>query len=146
MPVTAVKKPRRIEEITVFLVWMDGKLALRRRARTGLLAGMWEPPNLPGTLTEEQARRTIDRWGLALAEPCPPFTEKHIFTHVQWNMTCYVAYCAGTADTARHWPATARQKGFSGPHRMRCGTNTRCPPHLKSCLCMDNPPRPGRAA
>lgn len=121
LPVTAVKKPRRIEEITVFLVWMDGKLALRRRARTGLLAGMWEPPNLPGTLTEEQARRTIDRWGLALAELCPPFTEKHIFTHVQWNMTCYVAYCAGTADSGAALACDSAAKGvfWAAPDALR---------------------------
>ena len=96
LPVMPEKKPRRTEALTVFLLWADGKLALRRRADAGLLAGMWEPPNLPGTLTEEQARRTIAGWGLALSELQPPFSAKHIFTHVQWDMTCYTAFCAGT--------------------------------------------------
>ncbi|WP_418706515.1 A/G-specific adenine glycosylase, partial [Anaerotruncus massiliensis (ex Liu et al. 2021)] len=47
-PVKAAKKARRVEERTVLLLVRDELLALRRRPAKGLLAGLWELPNLPG--------------------------------------------------------------------------------------------------
>ena len=92
---------------------------MRRRADAGLLAGMWEPPNLPGTLTEEQARRTIARWGLALSELQPPFSAKHIFTHVQWDMTCYTAFCAGTDGGGAACKGAAEGFFWAAPDALR---------------------------
>ncbi|CAN4042094.1 S-layer-like proteiny domain, partial [Dysosmobacter welbionis] len=40
LPVKGAKKPRRVEEKTVFLLVRDGKIALRKRPGTGLLAGL----------------------------------------------------------------------------------------------------------
>ena len=76
LPVKAAKKERRVEERTVFLIFYGDKVALRRRAKKGLLAGLWEYPN-----------------ELAPA-PCPVEAEyledgpavKHIFTHIEWRM------------------------------------------------------------
>ena len=44
LPVKAAKKARRVEERTVFLIFRDGAVALRRRKSRGLLAGLWEYP------------------------------------------------------------------------------------------------------
>lgn len=76
LPVKAAKKARRIEQREVFLIVCHHKVALRRRAKRGLLAGLWEFPN-----------------ELSPAESPVPGTElsrvraKHIFTHVEWHMT-----------------------------------------------------------
>ena len=45
LPVKAAKKARRVEERTVFLIFYQKKVALRRRPAKGLLAGLWEYPN-----------------------------------------------------------------------------------------------------
>ena len=39
-------------------------VALRQRPDTGLLAGLWEYPHVPGRLTEEQAAQQLRTWGL----------------------------------------------------------------------------------
>lgn len=75
LPVKAAKKSRRIEQRTVYLLFYNGKVALRKRAKKGLLAGLWEYPNeLAG---EKDAREHGE-------EVCKG---KHIFTHIEWHMT-----------------------------------------------------------
>ncbi len=78
VPVKAPKKERRVEERTVWLIFREGKVALRKRPDKGLLAGLWEYPN--------------EREG----SPCPvtgkeefAASGKHIFTHIEWHMTAY---------------------------------------------------------
>jgi len=46
LPIKKAKKERKIEEKTVFLLLRDGKVALRKREEIGLLAGLWEFPNV----------------------------------------------------------------------------------------------------
>lgn len=90
LPVKAAKPGRRVEDRTVFLVLSGGTAALRRRPETGLLAGMWEFPNTEGTLTREQAEKTLAEWGIAAVTVEPLPAAKHIFTHVEWHMTGYL--------------------------------------------------------
>ena len=78
LPVKAPKKERRNEERIVYIIFWEGKVALRRRPARGLLAGLWEYPN------------ELSPW------PCPvegkmefAGTGKHIFTHKEWHMTVY---------------------------------------------------------
>ena len=88
LPVKAAKKPRRIEERTVWLIFHDGKVALRRRPDRGLLAGLWEFPNeLSGT-------SQVEAWGVEPLSGEFGCTAKHIFTHVEWHMTARVVEAA----------------------------------------------------
>ena len=52
------RKSPQAEDMTVLVVLRDGKAALRRRPDTGLLAGLWEFPNVPGKLEPGQALET----------------------------------------------------------------------------------------
>lgn len=52
LPVKAPKKARTIEQRTV-LVIQDGAAAIRKRPDAGLLAGLYELPNVEGHLTEK---------------------------------------------------------------------------------------------
>ena len=103
-PLRATKRPRRIEERTVFLVWSDGRIALRKRPDSGLLAGLWEFPSEPGTWEREEASA---RWG---APAVPVGRAKHVFTHVEWKMTGYEIHLpAVPADQERLLFVTPRE-------------------------------------
>jgi A/G-specific adenine glycosylase len=90
LPVISPKSARKIEKRTVFLILCDGKAALRKRPETGLLAGMWEFPSEPGTLSRAQAQRTLQEWGFPKTEMKKVPGAKHVFTHVEWHMTGYL--------------------------------------------------------
>ena len=80
LPVKAKAKPRRIEERTVFFFLCDGKVALRRRPKKGLLSGLWEFPN-------ELVGVPFDSLGIPGAVTGDLGCGKHIFSHVEWRMT-----------------------------------------------------------
>ena len=84
LPVKAPKKPRKVEERTVFLLFYEDKVALRRRAKKGLLAGLWEFPNEPGADLPCE-------WGVEPKELKLSAVGKHIFTHIEWHMTALSA-------------------------------------------------------
>ena len=49
------KKEKRQEDKTVFIFRCDGRYALEKRPETGLLAGLWQFPNVSKKLTTEEA-------------------------------------------------------------------------------------------
>jgi len=94
LPVKAAKKPRKMEERTVFLVTCRGRLALDRRPEKGLLAGLWELPAVPGRLGEREALKALAERGVKVRKLEKLPAAKHVFTHVEWRMTGW----AGEAD------------------------------------------------
>ena len=86
LPVKSPKKGRRQENLTVFILSCDGHFALEKRPEKGLLAGLWQFPNLPGELDTEQALNALRAWGLHPRELFRESRKTHIFTHIQWNM------------------------------------------------------------
>jgi A/G-specific adenine glycosylase len=91
LPVRGAKKARREEEKRVYLFFRQGKVALRRRPAKGLLAGLWEYPNVPA-----EEGDPLPAWDLT-GEPAFVGTGTHIFTHVTWRMTAYA--CVLTEET-----------------------------------------------
>lgn len=101
LPVRAEKKKRRAEERTVFLLLRGGKLAVRRRPDTGLLAKLMEFPNVAGSLDESGACVTLAQWGLDAKTLKPCGTAMHIFTHIEWQMKGYIAEVSGEGSGFR---------------------------------------------
>lgn len=93
IPVRSPKKARRVESRTVFLIFRDGRVALRRRSGKGLLAGLWEYPNEPDAKPEELLRQ----WCVTPEATEFGGTGKHIFTHIEWHMDCIVVRAASEA-------------------------------------------------
>ena len=93
-PVRKEKRARRTERLTVFVLSCEGALALRKRKNSGLLAGLWEFPNVSGCLEPQQALDQAATWGLRPRAPERQIERTHIFTHVQWEMRCYYIVCA----------------------------------------------------
>ena len=85
-PVKLPKKEKRVEEKTVFILSCDGRYALRKRSDNGLLAGLWEFPNVAGKLETEQALEVLQGKGIRVREIRKQIERKHIFTHIIWEM------------------------------------------------------------
>ena len=86
LPVKSPKRERRQEDRTVFILQCDGKYALEKRPGKGLLAGLWQFPNVTGHPDTAQALAEVERMGLRPREILREVSRKHIFTHIQWNM------------------------------------------------------------
>ena len=81
LPVKAPKRPRRVEERTVWLIFRHGRVALRRRPARGLLAGLWELPHELGDGPLPAA------WGISALSDEYAGLARHVFTHIEWRMT-----------------------------------------------------------
>lgn len=86
LPVKSAKKAKKEEEKTVFILSCNGSYALQKRPNKGLLAGLWEFPNVPGTLDMTQGMDYIRLWNLQARAPLRQVTRQHIFTHIKWQM------------------------------------------------------------
>ncbi len=93
-PVRAAKKPRRVEYRTVFFLECGDKIAVCKRPKTGLLAGLWQLPDVPGELTVGQMLRQAEDWGVHPRNIRKTVQRVHIFTHVEWKLTCCWLDCA----------------------------------------------------
>lgn len=91
-PKKTPKKARKIEERTVLVLQKGGRTAIRKRAPEGLLAGLYELPNLPGRLTEQEVAAYVREKGLSPAGIQKIEEAKHIFSHVEWHMAGYLVY------------------------------------------------------
>lgn len=89
LPVKSAKKPRRIEPHTVFLLQNGDRFLIQKRPGKGLLAGLWELPSAPGHLTETEALQFVRAAGYEPLHMEALPAAKHIFTHVEWQMTAY---------------------------------------------------------
>ena len=93
-PVKSPPRGRRIEQRTVLLLRCGGRYAIRKRSGKGLLAGLWEFPNEKGAYSAGEIVECLSRQGARLLS-CEPCGEaRHVFTHVEWHMTGFLADCA----------------------------------------------------
>ena len=89
LPVKSKAKARKIEKKTVF-IFKDGEnVAIRKRPAKGLLAKLYELPNVEGHLTEKEALEYSQKIGLAPLHIKELGEAKHIFSHVEWHMIGY---------------------------------------------------------
>lgn len=86
IPVKTKGKPRRIEKLTVFILHYGGRTAIRRRKDSGLLASLYELPNVEGHLKEGDIKRMYQ---LTTDGVKRLSQARHIFSHVEWHMTGY---------------------------------------------------------
>ena len=89
IPVRSAKKARRIEERTVLIVCDENRIALGKRPPKGLLAGLYEFPNVTGHLSESNALQYLRSIGFDPVRIERIEDSKHIFTHVEWHMIAY---------------------------------------------------------
>lgn len=94
IPVKPVKRPRKVENRTVYLIFYNNLVALRRRPQKGLLARLWEFPNELSTDVPD----FVDKFSVKGSGP----VGKHIFTHREWHMDSLILE-AGENDLPNGW-------------------------------------------
>ena len=88
IPVRNQKIKRRKEEKTVFLLEFEGKIAIQKREKTGLLANMYEFPNVDKRLKKDEIETVLQSWGL-IGNQIEKIGTHHLFSHIEWDMVGY---------------------------------------------------------
>ena len=88
-PVKKKAKARRIEDKTILVFRDDEEIAIGKRDKKGLLAGLYELPNVPGHLSRKEVENYCKEIGLLPIRIKKLPAAKHIFSHVEWHMIGY---------------------------------------------------------
>lgn len=129
LPYRAPKKARRREERTVLLLLYEDALAnggdkrrengylvgIRRRAEKGLLSGLYEFPSEAGHLSLEEAAALCEAGRLPVLSIRETKKARHIFTHVEWDMTGYLILLDGDV---------MRRRQADGSYAFSAGTDS----------------------
>lgn len=102
LPVKTPPKARRMEKRTVLLMKCGEKYALAQRPKKGLLAGLWEFPNILGARDATAALDEARALGARPLSATPIGEAIHIFSHVEWHMTGFLVACESLPDTLIH--------------------------------------------
>lgn len=119
LPVKSPKREKRIEDKTVFILSCQGSFALEKRPDSGLLAGLWQFPNVPGSLCAEEALAYLSNHGMHPREILIQLDRKHIFTHIQWNMRGYYVELSQINKAYTWFTATELEKEAALPTAFR---------------------------
>ncbi|MCI8566015.1 MAG: A/G-specific adenine glycosylase [Lachnospiraceae bacterium] len=103
LPVKAPKKARRKEQRTILILLYEEEgrclVGIRKRPNKGLLAGLYELPSLEGHLPPEELQRRLPALGLKAAGAVAVEEARHIFSHVEWDMTGYIIELTSRPET-----------------------------------------------
>lgn len=103
LPVKSKAKARRVEEKTVLIIKAGEQLALHRRANKGLLAGLYELPNVEGHLTSQEAVAFVKKKGYEPIRIQELEEAKHIFSHIEWHMKGYIVFLSEWSVAEDDW-------------------------------------------
>lgn len=99
LPIRFKNNTKKEENKTVFLIESKDGILLHRRPASGLLAGLWELPNVENHLSEAQAKEVLSEMGIRVQSIFALPAAKHIFTHKIWNMTAFKVFTKDSAPT-----------------------------------------------
>ena len=80
------------EEKTILLLECNNEYAIRKRGSTGLLAGLWELPQIEGKLKIEELDDLLAKMGAKNYIVEDLGEAKHIFSHIEWHMVGYLVH------------------------------------------------------
>ena len=114
LPVRKKPRARRVEQKTVFLLLSEkgDAVLLHKRPQSGLLAGLYEFPNADGALTAEETLELLNEQGFTVYEMEKTAPAKHLFTHIEWQMSGFLArVCARDVSADCVWAETEELMG-----------------------------------
>lgn len=135
LPVKSKAKARRIEDRTVLVIKAEDKVLLHKRANKGLLAGLYEFPNVERHLKEEEVITYLKKMGLSPIRLKKLEDSRHIFSHIEWHMTGYAVQIDETEqeyqnmlfvdvkETEEQYPIPAAFSRYTGYMNIRLGND-----------------------
>lgn len=88
-PIPKKKTEKKISHLTVFVIVSDDKVMIEKRNGTGLLASLYQFPNVEKDLNKTQVFEYLSVKGFDIDEISPLKSSKHQFTHLTWLMKGY---------------------------------------------------------
>lgn len=102
-PLPKPKKEIPVEAHTILRIFVGDRILIRKRPATGLLAGLYELIDLPGTLSHQEVQKWIQEKTGARADDIRVLgTSHHVFSHLRWNMLGFEVRLPATADLESH--------------------------------------------
>lgn len=92
LPIKDLKKKKKEEQYTVFLLIHYDEIAIHKRSDKGLLASLYEFPNINQKLSKKEALKYLQKEGYQILRIFELEESKHHFTHQIWTMTNYMVY------------------------------------------------------
>ncbi len=99
LPIKKKKGKRRIEKKTVLVIQDGERVAVSKRGSIGLLAGMYELPNLEGHRSEKEVLKWMTDGGMMPVRIQSVGEARHIFSHVEWDMRGYAIKVAALEES-----------------------------------------------
>ena len=108
---------------------------MHKRANKGLLAGLYEFPNVEGHLKEEEVITYLKKMGLSPIRLKKLEDSRHIFSHIEWHMTGYAVQIDETEqedqnmlfvdvkETEEQYPIPAAFSRYTGYMNIRLGND-----------------------
>ena len=113
-PVKTALKARRKERRTVLLLSCGNRIAIRKRPARGLLAGLWEYPNIEGKLSQRAVRAHLAAEGFEVCDIAPLPSARHIFSHIEWELTGWAVTVADMNEP----PLMAAEENDAAPSAL----------------------------
>ncbi len=98
-PKKSSKAPRKIEQMTVYILRCGEHYAIRKRPNHGLLAALWEFPHIDEKMNVAQSLKKADAFDVNVLQLQKTSTKRHIFTHKEWEMFGVYLECANRSDS-----------------------------------------------
>ncbi len=89
LPVMPKKTEKKKSRLVVFVLKTPSGVALAKRPAKGVLAGMWEFPNVDVTQNEPPMSELLAAFGVKKYKVTGEKRHTHVFTHLIWEMTAY---------------------------------------------------------
>lgn len=118
-PVKNQKVKRKKINKTVLLLYCNGKVAVQKKQGEGLLAGLYEFPNIDIEMKETDIQRWLNDKSIESIQIQKYKKVKHIFTHLEWDMCCYKVECRTDAECYEWFSAEELQNNLPLPTAFR---------------------------
>lgn len=103
LPVRTKKDKKKTEKYTVFILSQNECIAVEKRSSAGLLADMWQFPNVEGNLNEADAAACLKKWNIVPQQWHKKRQGTHIFSHIRWELTIYDLSVTGCGKEEWEW-------------------------------------------
>lgn len=93
LPKKSKKTKVKQEYYDVFVIVCEGKILIEQRPSEGLLANMWQFSMIQYEKTSEESKKRLEStYHVKIANVLKEnfFEQKHVFSHLVWNMRCHL--------------------------------------------------------